>query len=146
MDLKKVVIIIKNKFVTLLCCGLTVDLAERESVDDHPEVIEERQGDNHVPVVAELARGIEHERPPYALNAVRRSVTVLSGPAVLLSATVEAYGTACVVIRRPADHISGSDADRPTATNTAGRPRRHRCRDTGTISAHGAVPVSATIP
>lgn len=42
---------------------LTVDLLEGEPVDDDPEVVEKGEGDDHGPVVAEPARGVEDERP-----------------------------------------------------------------------------------
>lgn len=77
---------------------LTVNLAERKPVDDHPEVVEERHGDDHVPIVTELTGWVKDERPPDALDAVGRPVTILPGTAVLLPAAVEANGTACVVI------------------------------------------------
>lgn len=42
---------------------LTVYLLEGEPVDDDPEVVEEGEGDDHGPVVAEPAGGVEHEGP-----------------------------------------------------------------------------------
>jgi hypothetical protein len=39
------------------------DLGEAEAEDDDPEVVEEGQGHDHGPVVAEPPGGIEHERP-----------------------------------------------------------------------------------
>lgn len=133
---------------------LTVDFAEREPVDDHPEVVEERQRDDHVPVVAQLAGGVEHERPPYALDAVGRPVPVLPGPAVFLPAAVEADGTARVVVRRAAGRASTASAGRPAASAAAttaarcrSRRRRRRSRrgrrSTGTDSASGATAATA---
>lgn len=117
--------------------ALTVDLAEREPVDDHPEVVQERHGHDHVPVVAQLAGRVEYERPPYALDAVGRPVAVLPGPAVLLPAAVEADGPARVVVRRPAGRVAaaaaGHSAAAAAATRAAGRRRR-----AGTASASGA--------
>ena len=39
------------------------DLSEAEPEDDDPEVVEEGQGDDHGPVVAESPGRIEHEWP-----------------------------------------------------------------------------------
>lgn len=130
---------------------LTVDLAEREPVDDHPEVVEERQGDDHVPVVAELTGRVEDERPPYALDAVRRPVAVLPGTAVLLPAAVEADGTARVVVRRPtgrATAAAAAAAARLAATAGADADRRRRHAGTAAAVAHvvGTVKVYAAGP
>lgn len=112
--------------------GLTVDFTERETVDDDPKVVEECQGDDHVPVVAELAGRVKHERPAYAFDAVGRPVSVLPGTAVLLPSAVEADGTARVVVRRSACRAAAA-ARRPAAG--AGVARRRRRRRTGTVDA-----------
>jgi len=130
-----------SRRVLILCVsthgrgGLTVDFTEREAVDDDPKVVEERQGDDHVPVVAELAGRVEHERPADAFDAVGRPVSVLPGTAVLLPSAVEADGTARVVVRRSAGRAAAT-ARRPAAG--AGVARRRRRRRTGTVDAAAA--------
>lgn len=120
---------------------LTVDFAEREPIDDHPEVVQERHGHDHVPVVAQLASGVEHKRPPYALNAVGRPVSVLPGTAIFLPTTVEADGTASVVVRRPAGRFAASAPAIGPATPAT---RRRRCCRTGTTSVSGVTTAVAT--
>lgn len=97
---------------------LTVDFAEREPIYDHPEVVEECHGYDHVPVVAELSGGVEHKRPPYALDSVGCPVSVLPGTAVLLPAAVKADGTAGVVIRRPTSRGAASTSAVGSTTAT----------------------------
>lgn len=133
-----------SRRVLILCVsthgrgGLTVDFTEREAVDDDPKVVEERQGDDHVPVVAELAGRVEHERPADAFDAVGRPVSVLPGTAVLLPSAVEADGTARVVVRRSAGRAAAT-ARRPAAgAGVARRRRRRRRRRTGTVDAAAA--------
>lgn len=77
---------------------LTVNFAECEPVNDYPEVVQERQGNDHIPIVAELTGRIKHKRPSYAFNAVRCSVSVLPRPTILLSTAIETDGTTRVVI------------------------------------------------
>ena len=83
--------------------GIGGDLLEGKAVDEHPKVVEERQRDDHGPIVAEAAGRIEDERPfasAASASLVRRCVACPVLPSIQFPLVLDITPTSFACLAR----------------------------------------------